>query len=110
MTQKVDITGKRYGSVVPLEEEGFRAHRNPYWKCQCQCGKIVSIRKDSIVKHKKYFGCRCVSRSALKKMWESDPMYKVHLGDATRPAMTFICGHYKKKILGNTLSPFFADA
>lgn len=42
-TQKntLDITGKRYGKLVALENTGEKTNRNCYiWKCQCDCGNI----------------------------------------------------------------------
>lgn len=42
----VDETGKRYGRLVVLEIDNNPREvkdRHIYWKCQCDCGKIISV-------------------------------------------------------------------
>lgn len=43
-----DLTGKRFGKLVVLEEDGFvmgtNGKRRRLWKCQCDCGNICSIQ------------------------------------------------------------------
>ena len=43
-----DISGNRYGklTVVCLDREITR--RKSYWICKCDCGKIKSIRSDTL--------------------------------------------------------------
>ncbi len=54
-----DISGKRYGklTVVCLDRE--RTHRKSYWICKCDCGKIKSIRSDTLNRIK---SCGCVKK------------------------------------------------
>ena len=43
-----DLTGKRFGKLTVLEEDGFivgsNGKRRRLWKCQCDCGNICSIQ------------------------------------------------------------------
>jgi len=43
-----DLTGKRFGKLVVLEEAGFYKKTDRYnvrlWKCQCDCGNICLIQ------------------------------------------------------------------
>lgn len=43
MSQLIDITGEKYGSLVVLERDLSKKANNAYWKCQCDCGKIISV-------------------------------------------------------------------
>ena len=43
--KKLDLTGKRFGSLVAIEESEHRSSRNEvYWKCLCDCGKETTVR------------------------------------------------------------------
>ena len=54
-----DISGNRYGklTVVCLDRE--RTRRKSYWICKCDCGKIKSIRSDTLNRIK---SCGCVKK------------------------------------------------
>ena len=39
----VDITNKRFGSLVALEPTNKRSDRHVVWKCKCDCGNIVEV-------------------------------------------------------------------
>lgn len=41
MSRKIDLTGRRYGRLVVLEDTGIRKNKSIVWKCECDCGKIV---------------------------------------------------------------------
>ena len=47
-----DIVGQRFGRLVVLErdfeEEKKHPFTNTYWKCQCDCGNIVTVVKSSL--------------------------------------------------------------
>ena len=59
-----DLTGKRFGKLVVLGEDGFiqrsNGRRARLWKCQCDCGNICSIQHQYLV-----FGdtnsCGCIN-------------------------------------------------
>lgn len=44
----IDKTGQRFGKLVVLEIDHERTNRKTYWKCQCDCGNIKSVRSDSL--------------------------------------------------------------
>lgn len=49
-----DITGRRFGSLVVLGYTGA----NNMWKCQCDCGNVKNIHRDSLMTGKtKSCGC-----------------------------------------------------
>lgn len=47
-----DITGERFGRLVVLSFDGYReaprsdGRRRSYWRCRCDCGEVVAIRRD----------------------------------------------------------------
>lgn len=43
----IDLTGKRFGRLVVLEKD-VKHGKNWYWKCQCDCGNIVSVDGKSL--------------------------------------------------------------
>lgn len=47
-----DLTGQKFGEVLVLgkDEELSSIKNRLYWKCQCSCGRIKSIRSDNLKK------------------------------------------------------------
>jgi len=50
-----DLTGRRYGKwvVIGLHKSG----RRTFWFCECDCGKIKSVRSESLGRQSKSCGC-----------------------------------------------------
>ena len=48
MSAKKDMTGLRFGRLVVLCEDGRTEDRKVKWKCQCDCGNIVSVSGKSL--------------------------------------------------------------
>ena len=50
MGKFIDLTGKKYGEITVLEKdiELSTLKKRIYWKCQCSCGRIKSIRGDAL--------------------------------------------------------------
>ena len=48
LTRGGDLTGKRFGKLVVLEEDGFikksDGRNSRVWKCQCDCGNICHVQ------------------------------------------------------------------
>lgn len=44
MTKKIDITGKRFGKLVVIEEAGRTVGKQVLWLCRCDCGKEPIVR------------------------------------------------------------------
>ncbi len=42
--QFVDKTGRRYGKLTVLELVKIKGEQQSWWKCQCDCGEITTIR------------------------------------------------------------------
>ena len=43
----VDITGNRYNHLTVLGFSHIGERRRSYWSCQCDCGNVAILRKDS---------------------------------------------------------------
>ena len=52
MGKFIDLTGQKFGEITILEKdiETSRLKSRIYWKCQCSCGRIKSIRADGLKK------------------------------------------------------------
>lgn len=46
----IDLTGKRFGKLLVLEKDSNRKEKGTYWKCKCDCGNIISTRKDTLTR------------------------------------------------------------
>lgn len=64
MQKLIDITGNRYGYLIVLGFDHIGYLKNgksrSYWKCKCDCGNIVILRKDQFIypySHCKSCGC-----------------------------------------------------
>jgi hypothetical protein len=57
MTRIRDLTNKKVGRLLVLEKDNSKLGRT-FWKCQCECGLIKSIRAENLIKEKtKSCGC-----------------------------------------------------
>ena len=71
MQKLVDISGNKYNKLTVLSFDHIGGRRRSYWKCQCDCGNIVVLRKDEFIypySHTKSCGCWHIeeSRGRLK--------------------------------------------
>ena len=49
MSKMIDLTGNKYGRLTVLKKDKERITKSgSYWICQCECGKIKSIRSSSL--------------------------------------------------------------
>lgn len=70
-----DLTGMKFGKLLVLgidmkrREDDFNKHLNTniklYWKCQCDCGKELTVRGDSL-KSGKIVSCGCYQKEVAK--------------------------------------------
>ena len=58
-----DLTGKQFEHLLVLERDRTRKNR-AYWKCQCSCGKIISVSGTKLRNGQK--SCGCLNKSQLK--------------------------------------------
>ena len=68
MSRLIDITGKKYNKLTVLSFDYVGGRRRTYWKCQCDCGNIVILRKDSFIyPYSKVKSCGCWHREESSK-------------------------------------------
>ena len=67
----IDLTGKTFGNLIVIERDWEYQKRNnyekPYWKCQCSCGKVVSILGKSL-REGKTISCGCLAKERAKSI------------------------------------------
>lgn len=64
-----DLVGKRFNRLLVLEEDTTHekgASRATYYKCLCDCGNIVSVRRDGL-KNGDYQSCGCLHKEVAHK-------------------------------------------
>lgn len=71
-----DLTGKRFGRLVVLEEAG-RKNRQVTWKCVCDCGKTVSVRGSDLRGGQK--SCGCISREIARNSHKTHDKSKTRI-------------------------------
>ena len=66
MQKIIDITGNKYNMLTVLRydhSEKIRNKHRTFWKCQCDCGNIVILRKDEFIyPYSKTKSCGCWHR------------------------------------------------
>lgn len=52
MSKFIDLTGQKFGEITVIEKDAelTKQKGRVYWKCQCSCGRIKSIRADGLKK------------------------------------------------------------
>lgn len=78
-----NLIGKKFGYLTvkyrTLPPEGV-SNKGAYWKCECDCGGIISVRADSLKKgYTKSCGCSSASLKLEKKQIELNDIF----GDLT---------------------------
>lgn len=63
--QKI-MTGERYGRLTVLDEFIRCSNHQSKWKCRCDCGNIVYVRRPDLV-NGKTISCGCYNRENSKK-------------------------------------------
>ena len=54
----IDLSNQKFGRLTALKVDETRKSSYPYWICQCECGKIKSIRSDHL-RHGRTKTCGC---------------------------------------------------
>lgn len=69
-----DLTGKRFGKLVVIEQDedyiSPKGDRLARWICQCDCGNKTSIL-GSVIKNKRSQSCGCISKELIKTLTKS---------------------------------------
>lgn len=59
MSKLIDLTNKRFGRLTVLHKDNTRkTNSGSYWICQCDCGKIKSIKSSSL-RRGEIISCGC---------------------------------------------------
>lgn len=62
MSRVVDITGNQYNRLTVIGFDHCENKRS-FWKCRCDCGKVVILRKDHFAyKYSRQKSCGCLHR------------------------------------------------
>jgi len=43
MRPRVNLRGHRFGLLTVIEQDGRNKHKQFQWRCQCDCGKKVTV-------------------------------------------------------------------
>ena len=66
--QLIDITGNEYNYFTVLGFSHIGHRRHSYWKVQCKCGKILTLRKsDFAYASSRYKSCGCWHREESRQ-------------------------------------------
>ena len=74
--RKIDLTGRRFGRLVVIEEAGRDKFKRTMWKCRCDCGKEKIVPYAQLARGETR-SCGCLARDVLVER------STVH-GDSTR--------------------------
>lgn len=57
---KNDLTGRAFGRLIVIKDDGTRQSDKIKWLCQCDCGNLVHVRSDHL-KSGKVQSCGCLN-------------------------------------------------
>lgn len=66
MAKVIDLTGKRFGRLTVIKQEGYDKRRHALWLCKCQCGNEKTIRGSDLL-HSGTISCGCLKKESAKK-------------------------------------------
>lgn len=78
-TNLIDMTGRRFGELIVLRQNGRAVNGSAMWECLCDCGNKTSVIGNSL-RIGVTQSCGCGIVNGLKHGWES----KTHGGTGTR--------------------------
>lgn len=58
----IDLKGQRFGKLLVLKKSNNRCHTGVKWICQCDCGNIVEVASQSLLKGRTK-SCGCIRYS-----------------------------------------------
>lgn len=64
MNRKIDITGKRFGKLTAIREDGRDNNGIILWLCQCECGETCHVRSADL-RHGLVKSCGCLNTERL---------------------------------------------
>ena len=66
MPKRIDLTGKRFGRLLVLEDTGRRSNHSVVWRCRCDCGKLTDAASYDII-HGRIVSCGCYAAETRLK-------------------------------------------
>ena len=83
MSRLIDLTGNKYGRLTVLHKDNERkTNSGSYWVCQCECGKIKSVKSSSL-RSGEIQSCGCLRNektAQIKKQQSEDEMIDKRFG------------------------------
>lgn len=78
--KKNNLKGQKFGRLIVLEECGRNSNQAVIWKCQCECGNIVSVRGSDLSNgHTKSCGCLQKEKTSLASRKELTAGIKINM-------------------------------
>lgn len=71
----LSIVGRRYGRLTVISSLG-KINGRYYYRCKCDCGNIVDIRKDYL--ERKINSCGCLQKETKSKNGRSNKRYNIY--------------------------------
>lgn len=82
----ISVAGERFGKLLALFPTKFKSHRQIWWECFCDCGKIVYRMASTLVQNKT-FSCGCTrdtfevkKKKGLSQRIENAPLRRMYSG------------------------------
>ena len=66
MRKFVDLTGKKFGRLIVVREDGYNKHMNRKWLCQCECGNYCSLTTSTLNSGHTQ-SCGCLHKDLLRE-------------------------------------------
>jgi hypothetical protein len=63
----LDLTGKKFGSLVVREQINSRYRNGIWWRCECLCGKSVTANSRDLVEGRRS-SCGCRAKSTFEEL------------------------------------------
>lgn len=68
MSKLIDLTNQKFGKLTVLHKDTERITKNgSYWVCQCECGKIKSIKSSSL-RRGEILSCGCLRNQRVQEI------------------------------------------
>ena len=76
MSKLIDLTGNKYGRLTVLhKDDDKKTSSGSYWICQCDCGKIKSVKSSSL-RRREIQSCGCLRN---ERSYEGNEHNRDHL-------------------------------
>ena len=80
--KKTDLTGRRFGRLLVLNESDKRDGSSVVWRCKCDCGKVVDVSARNLL-HRGTVSCGCNKAEKAKANLGGDRATKLGQIDHT---------------------------